>query len=187
MIDYQKIADAIKFYQGYQYIDVPWVVSLDTMYITCPPECTIFPFLDKYLVASAEQSFLQLIKDKKLKNGKYLAATPCFRDDLVDAIHHKYFMKVELINIGGGHKQLDEILQDSVKFFQQYLPVQIVETSTKPNSLSFDINSFTGIELGSYGLREHPDTGPWVYGTGVAEPRLTYAIEQHYNSFRDIK
>jgi len=37
---------------------------------------------------------------------------------------------------------------------------------------------FMNIELGSYGIRKHPKVGTWVYGTGCAEPRLSYAIEQ---------
>lgn len=175
MIDYGKIADAITFYKDFQYIEAPWATSLKALSITMPPGHKLFPLEDRYLVASAEQSFLQMIQDKLLKPGKYLTVTPCFRDDPISETHQRYFIKAELINYTEKTWELDEMLQQAFKFFQRYLKPQIVETST-PDALSFDINSSKGIELGSYGIRYHSDIGYWIYGTGVAEPRLSYAI-----------
>src|SRR5271170_239683 len=140
MIDYRKIADAVSFYKDFQYIEVPWSVTSEVMAITLPPGRTLYPFENQYLVASAEQSFLQLIKDKKLNPGKYLAVTPCFRDDPISETHQRYFVKVELINYTERTWELDEMLQQAQKFFNQYLKAQIIETSTL-DGLSFDINS----------------------------------------------
>ena len=39
----------------------------------------------------------------------------------------------------------------------------------------YDIESCNGIELGSYGIREFAGFR-WIYGTGVAEPRLSLCI-----------
>lgn len=45
-------------------------------------------------------------------------------------------------------------------------------------SQAYDIvTDLQKIELGSYGIRQHPSVGRWVYGTGLAEPRYSYAIE----------
>lgn len=184
MIDYLKIAKAVEFYSDFRYIEVPWAITKEVMGVTLPTGRTLYPFEGNYLVASAEQSFLQMINDKKLNPGKYLAVTPCFRDDPLSETHQRYFVKVELINYTGDTVPtvhlLNEMVQKSFQFFQQYLNPKIVDTSTDGRfilGLSFDINSPENIELGSYGIRHHEDIGYWIYGTGVAEPRLSYAIE----------
>lgn len=71
MIDYQKIAHAVHLYQelGYKYIDVPWMVDIDTILITRPPGARLFSTFAGELVASGEQSFLQI--HKELQPGKY--------------------------------------------------------------------------------------------------------------------
>lgn len=180
MIDYHKIADALNYYAqyGYKYIEVPWAVSLDAINITCPANCVQYSLENKYLVASAEQSFLQMILDQKLNLGKYLAVTPCFRDDVLSETHQRYFMKVELIDFLPKSENLNEILSVCLQFYRKYLPVVKVETPA-----GYDINSFPdGVELGSYGLRTATTSKigsfSWIYGTGVAEPRLSYAISK---------
>lgn len=82
MIDYKKIVDALHFYNWacFKYLEVPWFVSHQAMQVTAPPgkrACT--SFLGE-LVASGEQSFIQLWMDNKLKQGKWHCVTPCFRD-----------------------------------------------------------------------------------------------------------
>ena len=58
-------------------------------------------------------------------------------------------------------------------FFNKYLKTKRLESSKD----ILDILSLDGIELGSYGFRKHLDYG-WVFGTGVAEPRLSIALDK---------
>jgi hypothetical protein len=132
--------------------------------------------MDNMLVASGEQSFLQLIAQGELKHGKYVCVTPCFRyEQPITETHRLFFMKVELIIIrSSDRKQLRKMIDQVHDFMGQYIPglrqVQIHDDQ-------YDILTKSGLELGSYGLRSHPLTGPWIYGTGLAEPRFSYACE----------
>jgi len=178
MINYHYIADAIRFYTkaGFQYIDVPWAVDELISNITKPPHANNFQFKDKVLVASGEQSFLQLIKDKALPKGAYMCVTPCFRDEQnLTETHKQYFMKVELIQTDDtSEERLLHIIDLCHYFFNEYLDCN----SVKMQDGTYDIESKKGIELGSYGIRSHPDIGTWIYATGCAEPRLSYAIQK---------
>ena len=63
------------------------------------------------------------------------------------------------------------------EFFNTYLnDVAVVPTQPIDKTLvaetGYDVVS-NEIELGSYGLRQHPLIGSWVYATGCAEPRLS--------------
>ena len=170
------------FYQskGYSKIQVPWTVEAEVMDITRPQGKKMFDLLGKQLVASAEQSFLQLIKDQQIAPGKYVATTPCFRDDREDELHQHYFLKTELINFDFQNKfvekDLDNMINEALELFAFFLPVQKLATS-----IGFDIvDQKLGIELGSYGIRDHQFSDGrkvhWVYGTGMALPRLTYIL-----------
>ncbi len=183
MIDYSLIADAIEYYQdqGYELIDVPWTVPKQVLKITCKEDHMFEDnkYLDNYLVGSAEQSFLDLIKRAKLTYGKYCAVTPCFRNDVDDKLHQKYFMKVELIHylekFWTLEIDLETMIYDAKTFFSIHLPVNVVETRDKRSYSSYDIEH-NGIELGSYGIRMHENIR-WIYGTGLAEPRFSYALK----------
>lgn len=172
MIDYGKIAKAIKHYTelGYEYIEVPWLVSQETMNVTAPSDRRLFDTFAGSLVASGEQSFIEI--RKTLKRGKYLCATPCFRDEQsIDELHRQYFFKVELINVGPRHQGAAamQLLFDAWKLFHNYWPVDTVKTD-----IGWDLN-IGEVEVGSYGYREH-DGFAWAYGTGIAEPRLSQAV-----------
>lgn len=167
-----RLAAAQEYYEnlGYKNIEVPWVVDKDVNLITAPPNPTLYPLENKFLVASAEQSFIQSLKDGKLPPGRYQATTPCFRDDELDELHQRYFMKLELFdNTRDGDSYMRTVL-DSQEFFSKYVTVE-----RKLTAVGMDLES-GGIELGSYGVRETP-YGKFVYGTGCAEPRLGYAIK----------
>lgn len=71
-IDFNILNHSIFYYKlkKYEYIEVPWIIDEDISNLTKPD--------DKTIVASAEQSFLQLIKENKLEYGKYVTTTPCF-------------------------------------------------------------------------------------------------------------
>ncbi len=180
----ELLAFAETFYQsrGYQKIGVPWAVDHDVLQITLPPGKKGADLLDKKLVGSAEQSYLQLLKEKKISPGKYVATTPCFRDDILDEIHQHYFMKTELIHFNVDNKldenDLQEMITHAQEFFGFFLPVK-----TQQTDLGYDIvDEKGGIELGSYGIRHHQFSQDhqiqWVYGTGIALPRLTQVIEK---------
>lgn len=168
-----NIASAIEYYKdcGYRYLDVPWFVSRESMDVTAPPDkrrCSCF--LGE-LVASGEQSFIELFRTGQIVKGKYQCMTPCFRDeDVVDDLHRNYFFKVELIDLNPDDpdKSLESVLYDAFDFFgnRSYSKIEVVATE-----IGYDLNC-RGIELGSYGIRSYGNF-TWVYGTGIAEPRFS--------------
>lgn len=179
MIDYQKISKAIQYYKnlGYQELEVPWIVSEDIIRITLPPNGTFVSTSLGILVASAEQSFL----DKKRTSnvvGKFQATTPCFRDEIEDELHQKYFMKTELfINDVVSKDNLEKVISDCSNFFSQFLTVKVIKTG----DLQYDIvDVVNDIEIGSYGIREDKVIGKWIYATACAEPRLSTAMRKSY-------
>lgn len=194
MISYRNIADAIEHYQdlGYEYVEVPWVVGDEALRATLPP--FVQPLWETprgHLVGSAEQSFLQMMMDNTLPPGKYVAVTPCFRDETPDKTHQNWFLKVELINTADTSSDaLEDLITDALVFFRglssnAYLeryPAELDPITAHP--YAYDILSLNGIELGSYGIRQYKDH-KWVYGTGCAEPRLSYVLSQEKNSFAE--
>lgn len=178
MIDYSLIADAVSFYQKrhWENVPAPWFVDINSIQSTLPPESQSFNTSWGELVGSAEQSFVQLSIEKKLKPGKYQATTPCFRDDPEDLYHFRIFMKTELFqNVNVNSSSLENVIEDAFSFFSRYLLVKVVKTNTD----TFDIvSNTTNLELGSYGIRHNDDLElSWIYGTGCAEPRLSQAMQ----------
>lgn len=174
MIDYSNIDKSIKFYEskGYCRIESPWTVSRYIVDLTKPKGNVSYELVhnNKCLVGSGEQSFLYLYLKGYLPLGRYVTCTPCFRDELFDEIRTKYFMKTELIITDVvNEEQLMIIINHSKEFFEKMLnaPVEIIKTD-----IGFDLE-YQGVELGSYGIRETKFL-KWIYGTGCAEPRLSY-------------
>lgn len=173
MIDYGRIDRSIKFYEdkGFLRIESPWTVTKDVSSITKPQGKTDWEIIgkNKVLVASGEQSFLYLYLKGFLPKGKYQTVTPCFRDEVFDKTHTKYFVKNELIitdNI--TELSLMNVIDECKRFFEQESgeSVDVVKTD-----IGYDIE-LNGVEIGSYGIRscEYLD---WIYATGLAEPRFT--------------
>ena len=184
IIDYIKIAQAIEHYKsaGFKYLNVDWAVKPESVRITTPPHCRIHKLNSKALVGSAEQSFLHMMMFENLQPDRYVAATPCFRDDMVDDLHSTYFFKVELIdflNVESDYQtkqSLNAIIEMCQIFFEKFLKTEIVQTE----DLNWDIvDAEHGIELGSYGIRSH-ERYKWIYATGIAEPRLSTVISHQY-------
>lgn len=188
-MDYGNIAKALEFYRerGYVYVDdAPWMVDKAAYYATKPPEAQADVIKvredgtnQKFLVASGEQSFIQLmLEGQPLKRA--ICVTPCFRVERYDALRRPAFMKAELINahdVDEGH--LMHMIHEAASFFELFFPVRIVKTGN-----GYDIiEKGTRIELGSYGIRR-VEVGPpggkqnleWIYGTACAEPRLSTVI-----------
>lgn len=193
MIDYNKLTHAIEYYEkrGFKYIDAEWDVNIDIADITVPEGRTPYPLDNKVLVGSGEHFFMELMSKGGLKPGRYCCLTPCFRQEsTIDDLHKRYFMKVELIDTEKTyHNNVLDIVNCAMSFFKEYLMFSKLEITTEKAELnnkgliekiSYDIN-YDGIELGSYGLRSHPKIGEWVYGTGCAEPRLSYIENRSRN------
>lgn len=183
-IDFSFFVSAKEYYSrlDFNYIDVPWRVSLPTARETIDfvPNRSLLLCDDSVLIGSGEQGFLDLILHGNLPPGSYSTITPCFRGDIISPLHRKEFMKMELIDFKNvSVKRFKEILDFCLKFHQNYLSdVRILYTDTA-DEISADIIS-NEIEIGSYGIR----TGKhfkWIYATGVALPRLTYAINYEKN------
>ena len=171
--------EALQYYSklGYQMIDVPLVVDLDVSAHTKPngvPE--LYHDSGKVYVASAEQSFLQLHKEGKLPNGKYMAVTPCYRHErYVSNTHYLMFMKLELIIVGVPREHMYDVILPTVLDAMIFFDNTGVSCSLHKckNSNQWDIINEDGVELGSYGYREMLDGTGYVYGTGCAFPRVS--------------
>jgi seryl-tRNA synthetase len=189
MINYALLANAMAYFSaqytncGFARIEVPWSVKAKALRITAPPGVDWYRHQDgKYLVASGEQSFLQLMLDKALPPGRYCCLTPCFRGDEEDLLHKHYFMKVELINtLKPDATAVQEMIAAAKWFFEHSVKISCRVVDTVPEEWdevnvgkTFDIvDTKHEIELGSYGIREHSSVGRWAYGTGIAEPRAS--------------
>lgn len=177
MINYKNISDSIMCYEkhGFTRIEAPWTVTKEISHITKPNEINNPDFElkhnNKVLVASGEQSFLYLYTKGFLPKGKFMCVTPCFRYESFDELHKKYFIKNELIDtIEVNKSNLNKMIDTAFNFFSTKLDKSNLEIVTCAES--YDIQ-YNGIELGSYGIRECSFL-KWIYGTGCAEPRLSY-------------
>jgi len=198
---------------GFKRIESPWTVSQAISDITKPKECGDFTIKEKnkVLVASGEQSFLSLINKGFLPPGMYQTVTPCFRDETFTPYHTKYFIKNELIITDDTSlTRLAFIVASARNFFRQYClgkkdneshvsddpdNISIIETTNGGNTIVNDVNVtnrykfpsydlvYRGIELGSYGIRRC-EFLTWIYGTGVAEPRLSRVLQTYGVSYQ---
>ena len=176
-IDYRKLAAGLDYYEplGYQYQEVPWVVSSEAIAATLPPGATATSVQYGDLIGSAEQGFIELILRGR-EVLKACAVTPCFRiEDSYDELHHPYFMKLELINTDATQDNLHQMMSDAQGFFEQYIATDIEQTG--PDAYDI-IDRKRRVELGSYGLRT-VEGRQFIYGTGVALPRLDTVIASH--------
>lgn len=177
-ISTKTIQKALSYYEskGYNMIDIPLVVDQKVSEHTKPIGVPDLHHINsKVYVASAEQSFLQLHKDGNLSDGKYMALSPCYRHErFLDDTHYLMFLKLELIVVGLYKKNpLCEMVGDCERFFREQLDPSIILEGKVTFGDELDITC-KGIELGSYGKRKMIDGTPYYYGTGLAEPRLSY-------------
>jgi hypothetical protein len=182
MIDYNILSESVKYYnsKGFRRIESPWTVSEAASKITAPEGVIInkLQHNGKCLVASGEQSFLYLMIKGFLSPGRYQTITPCFRDDSFDTMHSKYFMKNELIITDNIDNSGEEIAHIALEFVKLYLPEAKIMTmlADGERGRTYDIVWYNhrgeGYEIGSYGYRSHNNLR-WIYGTGIAEPRLS--------------
>ena len=178
MINYNNITESLKYYNNYNFnqIDVPWKVTSEVLNCTGGGKSNIMiKDSDKGLIASGEQGFIYMILKGQLPKGWYQSVTPCFRNDPQDFSHRKEFIKNELIITSDvGKVTLKALTEISLTFFNQFFTEPCICVKTEEG---YDIE-FMGIELGSYGMRKF-NGHEWLYGTGCAEPRLSYAIKNN--------
>lgn len=176
MINYKLLDESINHYtnKGFQRIETPWMVTEAVDSITRPRD--VEPYVvdakKKNLIASGEQGFLYLYLKEYLPLGKFQTVTPCFRNDVFDFTHTKYFMKNELIQTESVTiSNLEEVVDNALQMFQPYFtkPLSVIKAPD-----GFDINHGE-YELGSYGIREC-EFLKWIYGTGWTEPRMSKLI-----------
>ena len=178
IINYKLLSNAIDFFKYFEYqmVDVPWEVSSDSILKTVNTLDLAYPFNNQYLVGSAEQSFLELIKLKKLpENKNVMAVTPCFRNELITPLHSKYFMKLELFS-WSSKSYPESHLNVAKKFFQSVAGYNIDEVDVEgvPHWKGSDLY-LNNIEIGSY-LKYNKDGIYWSCGTGLALPRFEQAL-----------
>lgn len=182
MINYGIIDDSIEFYteHGFVRIESPWTISSAISNITKPPGCNDFTIAEKnkVLVASGEQSFLALYNKGFLPKGKFQTVTPCFRDETFTPLNTKYFIKNELIKTDKvDESELQSLITTAQQFFARWIGETTVVVVPTKEGISYDI-LYNNVELGSYGIRKC-DFLTWIYGTGVAEPRLTMTMQKY--------
>ena len=194
IIDYELLAKAVRFYteRGYRQVEVPWVVSEDASLSTAPNRergCAFCLDDGNYLVASAEQGFVDRIAKIPQTNGeKLFSISPCFRNEPLDMTHSKWFMKLELyvsvFDLPGANFDyyIAWLASDATRFFLE----NGVQTAMAPTDIGYDLVDRHGLELGSYGRRDvmiryddsdHAYPFSFVYGTGLALPRFSFAQE----------
>lgn len=189
----QRISDAIRYFElrGYRHTDVPMVVPMDINDLTCPSGVELTAHGDGVYSGSAEQGFLYLLDQNLLREGKYMALTPCMRGDELDETHFRVFVKLELIHVlGQGYTvneiasktKLGELIGSVMNFvFEQSsrckkpVKVSTIEVENCKSHIQYDI-MLNDIEIGSYGLRHDSNGSLYMYGTGIAEPRFSYAM-----------
>lgn len=169
-LKFDPIATIIQEYihLGYHFIQVPYYVEKMCIEETMPSWC-VAPEHDigNYYVGSGEQSFLQMINNGEVKEGKYMCITPCYRDEEKnDDLHLRIFLKVELINVNST--DYNSMIADAKSVLQKFKQNEIDIRVIDENSSDLEYN---GIEIGSYGKRNFRGTD-YVFGTGVAFPRF---------------
>lgn len=195
-INYSLLHEAIEYYskQGYKLIEVPWIVDEKVAKITLPEGAKPYYTEGGVLVGSAEQGFLQMIiNNLNSVPKKAMAITPCFRGESnTNDATRNYFMKLELIKAVSStdidlQSAVLDVVTSSLNFFRKYLGEEVTSFHTSEGRYTKDI-MFRGLELGSYGFRSHDLKSlylkghiSWVFGTGLAEPRLSIAREMLSN------
>jgi len=179
-INWKRLANAISFFteNGYRYVEVPWNVPTHVTRATCPEERRIVGSSIGDLVGSAEQSFMHLEGVGQLGKGAFVTCSPCFRnEDTVDVFHQRTFMKVELYqNVNVTRDELDRMVELVMEFNRTVLKSEfwsyLKRRDMAPHEIDIELSS---IEIGSYGIRSM-NGNDWIYGTGIAEPRFTTAV-----------
>lgn len=180
-VDLPAIRKAMDIYQslGYTDISVPYVVDRDVSEVTLPQDKeATYHHGRKVYSGSAEQGFLQLMKDGQLPAGKYMALTPCVRDDEPDETHAQVFMKLELIWVDPPGEMSALSVAAQATYVMKCFGIDAFSVPTDEAEDSWDLETGSGLELGSYGIRVYRGRR-YIYGTGLAEPRFSLAKQEN--------
>ena len=160
---------------GFTYVEAPWFVQPQVSAITCNRRQGIISTDLGDLIGSSEQSFIQMHAAGILPAWRYVALTPCFRNEHeIDLLHSRWFMKAELfINDSPEDPLLQEIVSACREHFD-LLAGRPGITRVVVTHEGFDL-TVNDIEVGSYGLRRHGSLH-WLYATALAEPRFSIAL-----------
>ena len=185
-IDYDLLNKALKYFskKGFKQIETPWRVSKEAIDGTFDSRQS-FKSDDKFLVGSAEQGFLELQLQDKLKGTQFMSVSPCFRNEVEDYYHQQEFMKLELIYFS-NYVTIKEVIQYQIikRFVLNFIikklkiktsDIAILETKDNNSIYSEDI-LINGIEYGSYGIRQFKDKY-YIYWTGIALPRASKILK----------
>ena len=178
---WRNLGNAALLYEarGWKWLDAEWAVKDDACRMTLPSgmEATKVTWQNAdtmSLVGSAEQSFIDLMLRNSICSGKWQAITPCFRNEsYTEPARRNVFIKLELFLCDMQSEKLQGVISDAAE-------VMYVITGIMPNRVinedGYDLE-INGIEVGSYGCRK-VNGRPYIFGTGCAEPRMTFASER---------
>lgn len=180
-INWKRLAEALEFYKarGFTEVAAEWHVPKAVHDITCGEDGRMFHLKDYgVLVGSAEQSLIGMQLEGRLPPGRYVALTPCFRDEGPerDDLHRLHFMKVELYSTLPGddfYGDTEELCRSAMAFMKTQTAQPV---SVDPTDEGVDL-TINGIEVGSYSCRSHGGI-TWTCGTGLAEPRFSMACQR---------
>lgn len=191
-IDYRLLSFAIDHYKrlNYQNVETPWIVDYENIIETAPSRelgyaVEVLTPVDtnhnkEFLVCSAEQGFIQLLRQGRLVPAyKFFSTSPCFRYEDDTEIHSKEFIKLELFAYSNTYEHacelMEEFVEDAYKFFVDHIDAGV--RASRCGVSAYDLISSKDVELGSYGVRE-VDEVYIAYGTGLALPRASFAFMQ---------
>lgn len=181
-IDWGLVAVALDFYErrGFQRVEVPWFASQEVNEALMPREKRPYrPFMlsdsGMEMIGSGEASLVQMLIEGQLEVGRgYVTATPCFRyESPYTPLSAPQFFKVELVRT--GPVDATQRLLAAAKAFYASMEVYPEEVQTD-EGIDLTLN---GIEIGSYGYRHVENMLGWTYGTGLALPRFSTALESN--------
>lgn len=186
IIDYSILYKALKYFskKGFKQVEVPWRVSKEAIEGTFKSSES-FKSDDKFLIGSAEQGFLELYLQNKLKDSQLMSVSPCFRNEIPDYYHQQEFIKLELIYFSNYQISYSDIQYQAFKrfiisFIIKKLKIKtsniVILRTNESNSIYSEDILINGIEYGSYGIRQFQGIY-YIYGTGIALPRASKIIK----------
>lgn len=186
IIDYSILHKALKYFskKGFKQVEVPWRVSKEAIEGTFKSSES-FKSDDKFLIGSAEQGFLELYLQNKLKDSQLMSVSPCFRNESEDYFHQQEFIKLELIYFSNYKISYSDIQYQAFKrfiisFIIKKLKIKtsniVILRTNESNSIYSEDILINGIEYGSYGIRQFQGNY-YIYGTGIALPRASKIIK----------
>ncbi len=176
-----ELVNVRDFYKSKGYIEtyVPTFVENDVINSTCPPGGNLYNDSNLHHVASAEQGFIQLIKNGINLNGKYQTITACHRplDKDRGELYQEWFIKLELFN--SDSSKYKEIMSDAIECYTKFFGKSgLVWTLKTDIGLDIILSVDHSYELGSYGERDikiNKKNILFSYGTGFVPYRLEKA------------